>query len=112
MSDSKKTFVRGSAKIIKFDGGGYCINASLNIEDLKAYADERGYVPIKICKMRKPDKYGNEHYIAIDDYSLAMRRKRAERQREEASAPRGSGSSRLSKPSPFDANGTTDDLPF
>lgn len=69
-ANKQKTFVRGSAREKVFDNGGIVINVSLNINDLTAYANDKGYVPIVLAQRTELDAYDNSHYMYIDEYSL------------------------------------------
>lgn len=83
MANKPKIWVRGSAREKVFDNGGEVINVSLNINDLTAYANDKGYVPIVIAQRNEVDEYGNTHYMYVDEYSLQRQKER----QETASAP-------------------------
>lgn len=64
MSQNKnKIYVKGNAKEIGTFG---TIQASINVNQLQEYADQKGYVKVLIQKKRETDQYGNTHFIVID----------------------------------------------
>jgi hypothetical protein len=73
MSESNKTYVRGSAKEVKFQNGGYIINLSMNKGELNALptkASKSGdeFITLRIAPLRTPDKYGNTHSVYYDNW--------------------------------------------
>lgn len=63
-----KNFVKGSGKKIEFNNGGYVINISLNVEDLKRLPQNKGYVKLTLSERKAPDQYGNNIMIYENDY--------------------------------------------
>lgn len=68
MSQTTKTYIKGSAKEVTFDQGGRLINFSVNVNQLKELANERGYVNLTLRDRRDEDDYGNNMYIVLNDY--------------------------------------------
>jgi hypothetical protein len=62
--NSKKNYVRGSAKERSFGDGGAVINLDLNLSDLNSLpVTEKGYVKIVVAQRQAEDQYGNTHYV-------------------------------------------------
>lgn len=104
-----KTFVRGSARLKVFDNGGEVINVSININDLMAYANDKGYVPFVIAQRTEVDEWDNTHYMYIDEYTLQRQKERQETASAEGptAAP-----SRLDDKTPAPEIGKDRDNPF
>ena len=66
---SPKTYIDKCAiKEHKFDDGGSVLNCAFGVDELKAHADENGWVIITISQRREPSDKGNTHYAYKDDY--------------------------------------------
>lgn len=65
---ASKTYVKGSAKKIDFDNGGSIINLSVNLENLKEHADEKGWVRLVCSERTSPDMYGNTHSLYLNEW--------------------------------------------
>jgi hypothetical protein len=90
MANKQKTFVRGSAREKIFDNGGRILNVSLNVDDITAYANDKGYAPLVVAERAEADDYGNTHYIYIDDYSIQKQKERMQGVSEEEAEAKGS----------------------
>jgi len=44
-------------------------NISVNIEKLKEYANEKGYVNMTMSKRREVGQYGDTHYFTLNEYN-------------------------------------------
>lgn len=65
---SEKVYMDGNGKEAPFcKGKGDVINFSLRVEDVTAKA-EGEWINLSICRRREVDKYGNSHYIILNDY--------------------------------------------
>ena len=64
----KKNYIKGSAREKVFDNGGSVINVDLNIAELSAIANEKGYVKITLSRLREQDMYGNHFAIYENDF--------------------------------------------
>jgi len=64
-----KTYIDwASCKAINGQFGEF-FNISFNIEKLKEYANEKGYVNIVMSKRKEPGQYGDTHYFTLNDYN-------------------------------------------
>ncbi len=63
-----KTYIEGSsAKAIQWQFWEF-FNISFNIEKLKQYANEQGYVNLTMSKRREVGQYGDTHYFTLNEY--------------------------------------------
>lgn len=63
-----KTYINGtSAKEITGQYGSF-FNISMKLEDLKEYANEKGYVNLVMSKRKEPGKYGETHYFTLNEW--------------------------------------------
>lgn len=66
----------GNAKEITFNDGGSLIAATLDLGMLLQHEEEFGFtttggkrtIKIKVCQSRETDRYGNTHYLEIDQW--------------------------------------------
>lgn len=63
-----KTYFKGSVKQVSFSNGGSIMKLSLNADQVKQLADDKGWVRINIQERREVDQYGNTHYATLDDW--------------------------------------------
>ena len=63
-----RNYVKGNWKKIDFDNGGYVINFSLNVEDLKRLPNNKWYVKLCISNRKNTDEYGNNITIYENTY--------------------------------------------
>ena len=68
MEKPEKKYIRAHIKKVTFDNGGSLLNASIHIDKLTDYANEDGWVKIKICERREPSEKGATHYAYIDEF--------------------------------------------
>lgn len=59
----QRNYIKGSARMFKFQNGGEVLNLSLKLEDMAAIANERGYVNMTVAVRRETDDYGNTHLV-------------------------------------------------
>ena len=65
---TNKTFIEGSScKAITGQYGEF-FNMSFNLEKLKQYANEKGYVNITMSKRKEVWKYGDTHSFTLNDW--------------------------------------------
>lgn len=64
----KKNYIKGSAREKVFDNGGRVINIDLNVSELAAIANDKGYAKITLSELREPDMYGNTYSIYENDF--------------------------------------------
>lgn len=64
----KKNYIRGSAREKVFNNGGRVINIDLNVSELAAIANDKGYAKITISELREPDMYGNTYSIYENEF--------------------------------------------
>lgn len=63
-----KTYIDGtSCKAVNGQFGEF-FNISVNIDKLKEYANEKGYVNMTMSKRREPGQYGDTHYFTLNDW--------------------------------------------
>lgn len=63
-----KTFIKGSsAKAITGQYGEF-FNLSFKLEDLKEYANDKGYVNITMSKRKEVGTYWDTHSLVLNDY--------------------------------------------
>lgn len=63
-----KTYIKSMRyKQGKF-GGKLSININNLINELNPLKNEKGYVNLNIHELREIDKYGNTHYIVLDEW--------------------------------------------
>jgi hypothetical protein len=63
-----KTYIDGtSCKAVSGQFGEF-FNISVNIDKLKEYANEKGYVNMTMSKRREPGQYGDTHYFTLNDW--------------------------------------------
>jgi hypothetical protein len=64
-----KTYIDwSSCKAINWQFGEF-FNISFNIEKLKEYANEKGYVNMTMSKRREVWQYGDTHYFTLNEYN-------------------------------------------
>ena len=64
-----KTYIEwASCKAINWQYGEF-FNMSFNIEKLKQYANEKGYVNLTMSKRREVGQYGDTHYFTLNEYN-------------------------------------------
>ena len=71
MSSNKKLKPIIAKSYIKekvFDNGGYVLNCSFDIEELKKLADQSGKVKMIISPLRNESPYGSTHKAVHDDW--------------------------------------------
>jgi len=70
MSYKDKEYARGSAVEHVFPDGGKLINFSINIFDdnIKLYADEKGWIKLVMNEKRQTDEYKNTHSVTINTW--------------------------------------------
>lgn len=44
-------------------------NISINVEKLKQYANEKGYVNMTMSKRKEPGQYWETHYFTLNEYN-------------------------------------------
>jgi hypothetical protein len=69
MSDTKIYF--GQGKEFKFEDGGTTLNISFSKKDLdemKGYLNEKGYINLRCTKRKEPSQYGQTHSIVLDTW--------------------------------------------
>ena len=63
-----KTYIKwASCKAIQGQYGEF-FNISFNIEELKKYANEKGYVNLTMSKRREVGQYWDTHYFTLNEY--------------------------------------------
>jgi len=67
MAEPKK-YVRGTARMHKFEAGGYVINFTVNIEDLKEFEKDGGWVNLSMAPRKEVDNYGNTHSMYLNTF--------------------------------------------
>jgi len=67
MNMSEKSYLKGSAKEITTEYGTL-LSVSLNIDDLKQYANDKGWINFTITQRRETDQYGNTHTCYYKPY--------------------------------------------
>lgn len=65
-AEQKPKYVKGSFKV-KNGKFGEFFSMSLNVDELKQYADEKGYVRLTIKQKREPNDFGT-HTVVIDEW--------------------------------------------
>jgi hypothetical protein len=97
-----KDYIKGSARQVNFNGGGYLINIDILASEFERIPKTNtGYVKLTLAPLKtSPDKYGNTHSIYVNDFvptkqvdTIADKSKKAKK----VELPKG---------------GPTDDLPF
>lgn len=48
---------------------GEFFNMSFNVEKMKQYANEKGYVNMTMSKRKEPGQYGDTHYFVLNEWS-------------------------------------------
>ena len=43
-------------------------NAEKVIEEIRKHANEKGYFNFELCKRKEPGKYGETHYMKVDEW--------------------------------------------
>lgn len=95
---SKKNYIKCSVKEFKFSNGGQKLSVSINVEQLAAIANEKGYANIEIySNMDGADRFGNTHHICENTW-----------QKENG----GGGSAKSKSTKAFEPTDEEDDLPW
>jgi len=71
MSDQKKEkkYLKSSVKEPSFaHKTGDLLNINLNLEELQAIVNSKGWVNITVSRRREVDEYGNSHYVTVNDF--------------------------------------------
>jgi len=61
----------GNGKEHTFKDGGKILKLSFSKKELQimlANVNEKGYVNTNVCKRKEPSKFGQTHYLTIDDW--------------------------------------------
>jgi hypothetical protein len=64
-----KTYVNGISCKAKNWQFGEFFNISVNVETLKQYANEKGYVNLTMSKRREVWQYGDTHYFTLNEWT-------------------------------------------
>ena len=63
-----KTYIEGtSCKAVTGQFGEF-FNISINVEKLKQYANEKGYVNMTLSKRKEIGQYGDTHYFTLNEW--------------------------------------------
>lgn len=64
-----KTYIDGiTCKAVNGQFGEF-FNISVNIEKLKQFSNEKGYINMTMSKRREPGQYGDTHYFTLNEWS-------------------------------------------
>ena len=96
---TEKVYARGNASEHVFENGSSLVNFSINLEDLKQYSDEKGWINLVIQAKRETDQFGNTHAVTVNTWKPDKKKAQTEKPRAQQDAFAG----------PTDAG---EDLPF
>ena len=66
---NEKTYIEGtSCKAINGQFGEF-FNISINVDKIKQYANEKGYVNMTMSKRKEVGQYWDTHYFTLNEYN-------------------------------------------
>ena len=66
MTDKK--YINWICKEVQFNNWWSIINISLKLEDLKELVNEKGYINMTLNKRKEPGKFGETHFLTLNEY--------------------------------------------
>jgi hypothetical protein len=106
--DKKYNWLKGSAKLFEFEGGGEKIHLDLNLAELNNLpVSNTGFIKITLSRKKEVDKYGSAYSIYENDYKP--------KDKEGASVTAGykpAPKAGYKAPGGFNAPKSKDDMPF